>query len=72
MMGSAQTPRRGAGILFLMILTAPREVHGTQMVLNKYLLSGAIPDTAKAKKTLTQESHISQNANFKKEQLQSN
>lgn len=52
--------------MFLMILTAPREVHGTQTVLNKYLLSGTMPDTAKAKKTLTQEFHVSQKADFKK------
>lgn len=52
--------------MFFMILAAPREVPGTQMVLNKYVLSGTMPDTAKAKKTLTQEFHMSQEADFKK------
>lgn len=52
--------------MFLMIPEALREALGTQMVLSKYSLSGTLPHTEKAKKTLTQEFHVTQEADIQK------
>lgn len=55
--------------MFLMIPEALREALGTQMVLSKYLLSGTMPHTEKAKKTLTQEFHVTQEADIQKKKI---
>lgn len=57
-------PKGGQESLFLRVPAVPGEGFGTQMVLNKYLLPGTMPDTAKAKKILTQEFHMSQKADI--------
>ena len=65
-------PKGGQEFLFLRIPAASGEGFGTQMVLNQYLLSDTMPDTAKAKKTLTLEFHRSQKADIFKKIIQSN
>lgn len=55
-----------------MIPEALREAVGTQMVLSKYSLSGTMPRTEKAKKTLTQEFHMTLEADIQNKKLQNN
>lgn len=61
MMGSAQVSLGKGRNIVPVIPTTPKEVLGTQMVL---MLSATMPGTAKAKKTLTQEFHKTQEADI--------